>query len=78
MIEYLEDRDSEVGSDESKGGAAVEEFEEDSSENEATVERRLLQLNPVLPLQHFLVSHIPFYTLDSTHSLFTMFTLMFM
>ena len=38
MIEYLEDRESESGSDRSEGDAAVEEFEEDYSENEATVE----------------------------------------
>ena len=38
VMEYLEDIESESESDGSEGDAAVEEFEEDCSENEATVE----------------------------------------
>ena len=71
MDVYLEDKESESASGGSEGD---EEFEEDSSENEATV----LQFNPVLPMQHVCIGYIHFCTLYSTYSLFTTFTLMFM
>ena len=39
-MEYWEDIASESESDRSEGDAAIEEFEEDSSENEATASTR--------------------------------------